>query len=103
MIIVKHFPPEDNISLLFRDTDFALPIEYSTSESNNFTSFKANLFVPVHLAQLVLVSHFGACGCKCFSNALGIPNSDCYSYNSNFHYICKGVPWTTIRKQLGEL
>jgi len=73
-LFVKHFPPEDNISELFRNTDFALPIEYSTSDSNYFTSFKKDLFLPVHLARLVLVSHFGACGYKCFSNALGDPN-----------------------------
>lgn len=70
-VLVKNFPPGDNAVELFRNMNFKIPMEYCVSETNYSTSYNADCFLPVHLTQLVLVSHFGACGYKCFASVLG--------------------------------
>lgn len=70
-VVVKNFPPGNNHSELFRDMDFKILMEYDIGEPNYCTSYKAEYFLPLHLARLVLVSHFGACGYKCFASVLG--------------------------------
>jgi len=71
-VLVNIFPPDNNAYERFRHFDFRIPIEYKASMPNFFASIQKNMFLPVHLARVVPVTHFGACGYKCFSGVLGI-------------------------------
>ena len=72
-MLVEQLPGELDYHTFFQDTDFSLPILYNFPLINYFASFAGhNLFLPIHFARLVQVTHFGACGYKCFSDLLGI-------------------------------
>ena len=71
-MLVQQLPEERELHAHFQNTDFTLPILYDFSSTNYLASFSGhNFFLPVHLARLTLVTHFGACGYKCFSDILG--------------------------------
>jgi len=71
-MLVEQLPGERDCLTHFQKTDFTLPIWYDFPPANYLASFPGqNLFLPVHLARLIQVTHFGACGYKCFSEILG--------------------------------
>jgi len=71
-MLVQQLPGERDLHAHFQNTDFTLPILYDFPITNHLASFSGhNFFLPVHLARLTLVTHFGACGYKCFSEILG--------------------------------
>lgn len=72
-MLVEQLTGEKDCHIRFRDTDFTVPILYDFPLTNYLASFSGdNLFLPVHLARLYEVTHFGACGYKCFSDILGM-------------------------------
>jgi len=72
-MLVKQMPGKQDCPTLFENTDFTVPLLYDFPITNYLASFSGdNLFLPLHLARLVVVEHFGACGYKCFSDYLGI-------------------------------
>jgi len=72
-MLVQQLPEGFDCHTLFENTDFTLPIFYDFELPNYLGSFSShNIFLPVHLARLVQVTHFGACGYKCFSELLGV-------------------------------
>jgi len=67
-MFVRQMHGQQDRHTLFQNTDFTVLLLYDFSLTKYLASFSGdNLFLPIHLARLVAVEHFGACGCKWFS------------------------------------
>jgi len=105
-LLVEQLPGERDCRILFQNTDFTLPISYDFNLPNYLASFTSHkLFLPIHLARLIKVTHFGACGYKCFSDIrvflFNPPFSFYFLYFNDNFTIVSGYSWTTLLHILG--
>jgi len=62
-LAIKQMPGRQDCYTIFQYTDFTVPLLYDFPLTNYLADTSGdNIFLPLHLARLVIVSYFGASG-----------------------------------------